>query len=114
MVLDTGQTLQTEVASEETKAPLVFNDYNSFYNFVKQNNLSSLDNRIKGFVELIDKIPNLCGCVRNQVRDKARNMLGASLPLMQADNAAFFDKVKEVAKVSTIIFKEGELILLSV
>jgi hypothetical protein len=101
--------MPTQIANE-----LIINGYREFYSFLKQNDLVSLDTRIKCFVELMDVIPRLCCCVHSFMYNDARDMFGRNLPLIQADNVVFFDKMKEAAKVSTLIFKEDNNILLQV
>jgi len=102
------------ITPEPEPEPLIINDYKEFHSFAKTHNLSQFNERVKVFVELMDKIPSLCNCVHGFLYGDAKDLYGRNLPLIQAENPELFDKAKEITKRKIIVFKEGDNLLLQV
>lgn len=102
---------QQAIMQEET---LIVGGYEALYQLAKENLELQQEPEIASLVTTVDSISKRCGCVKMQIQQAAADIYSRSLPVIQARNPSFFDVLKNSKKVSKIIFKEKDLVLLEV
>jgi len=104
------KVIETIIASEK----LIVNGWEVFYQLVKDDEDFRKHEDVLGFINLGGNIPKVCACSREQLRGAAASLYGQLLPLLQARDVHIFDKIKQAKNVATIVFQEGDLVLLEV
>lgn len=109
----------TALKNEESKITvenekLIIGDWTAYYNLVRNDSKLRAEPEVEGFVVLMEKIPHACGCVRAPLTDSAKSQYAQMLPAILTRNPSFFTYIKETHKVSSLIFKEGAIVLLEV
>ena len=103
-----------EVRGSLDEGKLVIKDWREYYNIVKDNAVARQEPEINSFISLVDSIPGACGCSRGALNESAQAMYSQMLPMLEARDSKVFESIKETLKVESLIFREGELILLNV
>lgn len=108
-----GAMKQEDVAKMDGEE-LVVNDHKEFFHYGK--NSESLRS-VPVIAELFDfmiKIENACGCVRQQLHERAANMYRQTLPLLEAKNRPELEKWKQEINKSKILLKDQGHVLIQV
>lgn len=103
-------TGKTVIANDK----LIIENWEAYYELVKDNAELKTQEEILRFVELVDSIPRACGCSRGALRESAQALYARMLPILEARDANMFNTVKQAKNVSKITFKDGDVMLLEV
>jgi hypothetical protein len=92
-----------------------FSGFQPLYDFLVQHKeIYEGREEIVSFTNFVESIPKACGCVRGTLNERAKDMYGKLLPVLQAKYPEVLEQIKNITKLTKIIFKDGTLLLLEV
>lgn len=94
---------------------ITFSNFQAFYDLLaKHPSLYTDKEEITSFVSFVESIPKQCGCVRGTLNERAKDMYGKVLPIIQAKYPEVFSQIKTIVNLQKIIFTDDTLLLLEV